>query len=287
MRRSLATLRNARIGREGGFTLLEISIVLVIIGLIIGGILAGKELIKAAEVRKTVAMIHEYDTAVNVFKMKYNCIPGDCAAAATLFSGAISGDGNGKIEVPDDTHVETVNAWQQLSQANLIGGKYLGTSSQADYSLLYYDPSWNLLKLDGYMPKTPQNYYVGLGYGSTQNNDGSNKKEGHYFSLLYFPWETPPNFIWSSYSDSLFNSQGSLTPYQADMATWMLPADAYAIDAKIDDGLPLTGKARTYTAVGCATADNGSINQYDTSTPGTTWRSQQYGCPLLFQASGI
>src|SRR3954463_15618522 len=65
-----------------GFTLIELSIVLVIIGLIVGGILVGQDLIKAAEIRATVGQIEKYNSAVNTFRTKYNGIPGDLSGSA-------------------------------------------------------------------------------------------------------------------------------------------------------------------------------------------------------------
>jgi len=71
---------------QQGFTLIELSIVLVIIGLIVGGILVGQDLIKGAEIRATVAQVEKYNSAVNTFRTKFNAMPGDIpqAAAATF-----------------------------------------------------------------------------------------------------------------------------------------------------------------------------------------------------------
>ena len=59
-----------------GFTLVELSIVLVIIGLIVGGILTGKDLIRAAELRSVQSDKEKIVTAINTFELKYNCLPG-------------------------------------------------------------------------------------------------------------------------------------------------------------------------------------------------------------------
>ena len=64
-------------GKNKGFTLIELSIVLVIIGLIVGGVLVGQDLIKAAEIRATVSQVEGYNSAVNTFRLKYNGLPGD------------------------------------------------------------------------------------------------------------------------------------------------------------------------------------------------------------------
>ena len=71
---------------QQGFTLIELSIVLVIIGLIVGGVLVGRDMIQAATIRAQVAQIEKYNAAVNTFRLKYNGLPGDMlpAVAATF-----------------------------------------------------------------------------------------------------------------------------------------------------------------------------------------------------------
>lgn len=71
-------------GRKG-FTLIELSIVLVIIGLLVGGVLAGQTLIAAAQVRKEISKLNSISTAINTFRVKYDALPGDMANATTYF----------------------------------------------------------------------------------------------------------------------------------------------------------------------------------------------------------
>src|ERR1700733_13388871 len=95
--------------RESGFTLIELSVVLVIIGLIVGGILVGQDLIKAAETRAQITQIEKYNQAVNTFRSKFGAIPGDMAVStANQFGFTVGGgcdgsaagkrDGNGLID---------------------------------------------------------------------------------------------------------------------------------------------------------------------------------------------
>lgn len=63
---------------QKGFTLIELAGVMVIIGLLVGGIFVGRDLIKAAEIRATINQITMFDTAIYAFRLKYGCLPGDC-----------------------------------------------------------------------------------------------------------------------------------------------------------------------------------------------------------------
>ena len=66
---------------RGGFTLIEMAIVLVVIGLLAGAVLVGQSLIGAAAVRAQITQIEKYNTAANTFYSKYDALPGDIPAA--------------------------------------------------------------------------------------------------------------------------------------------------------------------------------------------------------------
>ena len=88
---------------DSGFTLIELSIVLVIIGLIAGGVIGGKFMIENGKVRSTISDIRQFNTAVSTFVEKYGALPGDITdyakfGGATRAGTAGRGDSNGKVE---------------------------------------------------------------------------------------------------------------------------------------------------------------------------------------------
>ena len=117
-----------QMNKQSGFTLVEIAIVLVIIGLLLGGVLKGQEMIKNAEIRGVISEIRGLSTAMYAYRDRYNAIPGDDAAAITnsqLATGVVNGDGDGVISDatdPADSDVEGSQFFLQLRAANLLKG---------------------------------------------------------------------------------------------------------------------------------------------------------------------
>ncbi|MEZ5825783.1 MAG: prepilin-type N-terminal cleavage/methylation domain-containing protein [Geminicoccaceae bacterium] len=141
-----STSRNLQRPDEAGFTLVELSIVLVIIGLIIGGVLKGQEMIESARVKSSMSQVEAYRAAHNTFFDKYSAFPGDFAdgqaalgtpLGITWNSPACDGtvgqcDGNGQLN-GSGINSETLLYWQHLAAADLITGVELDAAPNADH----------------------------------------------------------------------------------------------------------------------------------------------------------
>jgi prepilin-type N-terminal cleavage/methylation domain-containing protein len=111
---------------QSGFTLIEIAIVLVIIGLLLGGVLKGQELINSAKVKNLASDFTNVPLYINVYQDKFKALPGDDGAAAThLLASASLGNGNGTIDgfwKPLLVSDESALFWQHIRLANLAPG---------------------------------------------------------------------------------------------------------------------------------------------------------------------
>ncbi len=116
--------------KQGGFTLIEIAIVLVIIGLLLGGVLKGQELITSARVRNLISQQDGIKAAYFGFLDRYRALPGDYTGAVNNITGVLAsspcnagiGNGNGRIEAGAGN--EDVLAWEHISKAGCINGTY-------------------------------------------------------------------------------------------------------------------------------------------------------------------
>jgi prepilin-type N-terminal cleavage/methylation domain-containing protein len=280
--------------KSAGFTLIELSIVLVIIGLLSAGVLFGRDLIRAAELRSVTADIERFNAAVMTFRSKYACLPGDCPNATDYFEqdagdcalgtvaiGTCNGDGDKKIGFfcstfectdQDKDGREKFLAWQQLSLANMIDGVYSGTS-EASAGTNY---GFNRASMVGW--NVPASRIDGAGYlisdmrVTTYAGDRF-PVSGHYifFGNPLTDWYAlnPPS------AGQLYEPSGPAVS----------PIDAASIDGKIDDGKPDTGVVMSvYNA---ASYINDPLVCVIERLPGVfAYASrEEVACALLFKAS--
>lgn len=118
--------------KQRGFTLVEIAIVLVIIGLLLGGILKGQELITSARVRNIADQNSGVQAAYYGFIDRYRQVPGDwnaTNAAQAIPTVTTGGDDSGRLD-GTNAWVEALALWEHLSKAGFIQGSYPGGSAQ-------------------------------------------------------------------------------------------------------------------------------------------------------------
>jgi prepilin-type N-terminal cleavage/methylation domain-containing protein len=226
-----------------GFSLVEVSIVMVIIGLVLGGVIVGKEMITTAQLRASVSQIESYKTATITFKNKYACLPGDCASAVSIGLGSSggagdNGNGNSRVEgyvVALLDEREAYNFWYHLSQAKLISGSYPG----------YTGPIAPVTGVDFPSLQVRRSNVIAIG--------------------------TDQNLIWVT--GEMTGPPGSNSVYGI-----LSPAESFFIDSKIDDGYPVSGIA-ILTAPQMDDGPYISQSQFAIGTPAGTGATHGSGGP--------
>jgi prepilin-type N-terminal cleavage/methylation domain-containing protein len=197
--------RMYKFSRYKAFTLIELSIVIVIIGLIVAGVLGGQSLVRQAKLFSIISDINKYQAAINTFKAQYEYLPGDIPNAYSYWGSTFScsdnttdsgcnGDGDRYI---DHSGTEKFKMWMHLQGAKLVGGSFRVVDSST------FTP-------DDTCPATPLS---GCYFGYAPN--------AHYGRVV--------NLIEAS--DAHSGIIGA--------------RDAYNIDVKMDDGDPSLGKVVT------------------------------------------
>ncbi len=234
--------------KRAAFSLVELSIVLVILGLLTGGILSGQSLIRAAELRSASTEFSRYYSAAQAFRDKYFQLPGDfnnaqafwgvanatpatCVTTASTDSKTCNGDSDGQL-IPSAGSNDSYRFWQHLANAGLIEGSYTGVQ----------DGTTN--------------------YSSTINNSPRSKVNGG----LWFVWNWGTVSGNPNHFDGVYNNffeLGAATANADPNTALFKPEELWNIDTKLDDGRPATGKvvARGQTADGftkCTDATVGS-----------------------------
>lgn len=225
------------------FSLVELSIVLVILGLLTGGILGGQALIRAAEMRAIGTDLERYQIATHIFRDKYFALPGDMSNAYAFFStdpscttnttvtatnpNACNGNGNGLLDYDNG---EMYEFWYHLSISGLIEGKYSG---------------W-------FYPQNPP--FNSLEPG--RNAPFSKAGKGTFFVAYNYP------LSWRGYATGDINSSRNRISYGELTGSRVLNAgEAWNIDKKLDDGKP--GSGNVTANISCATTTSTATAEYN------------------------
>ena len=272
---------NAKPRHTSGFTLVELSMVMLIVGLLIGGILKGQEMIANSRATAVIAQVRSYEAAVTTFKDLNDAWPGDLATAADRIPGcnenctpfvigrsndvvgtanwsstwATQADTTANTPAEDETD-ETVLFWTHLMLSNLISG----VSSRWIYAEDPMSTAWSETH-----PAAPTGggFIVGYGNGVRLPGDPSppptpgNPASGPNGMLLMIV-ATP-----DTGGATMMTTEGR-QPLNASLAA--------RIDDKIDDGLPHSGMVMAYGRTDSCFSDirgdglpgyNGSLGSFD------------------------
>jgi prepilin-type N-terminal cleavage/methylation domain-containing protein len=238
------------------FSLVELSIVLVILGLLTGGILTGQSLIRASELRAVPSEVEQFTAAVNTFQGKYFGLPGDITNATSFWGdnnthcadgaitngtpGTCNGDGDRVLEVAGaNAEGEIFMFWNQLALSGLINGEFTGIAG------------------------------TGSGWDSDSGvNAPASKFPGGIWAIFYHVGAHGIFFqdtSGTSTNDFMIGADtGNVYPENA----LFTPEDAWNIDKKMDDGQPGRGKVQGgYWNNECSAANDGThaSNDYDAS----------------------
>lgn len=256
---------------SNGFTLVELSIVLVIIGLLVGGVLAGQSLIHAAEMRAVSSEYQQFQTAFGAFRDKYFAVPGDMPNAVKYWgaqagattdgkdntcagldyttpatgTATCNGNGDGKIGEYGGSGVdyERLRAWQHLANAGLVAGSFTA-----------------VLNASGAL-------VAGSNVPSSKFN-----RSAVWLPMYFTPGAPSASYHSANYRNTLLFG-GILNAY--NQVAIVKPEDAYYIDMKVDDGKPNTGNVLTYTNSWHGNCVPASNDQYSLS-------NTQPSCAFLF-----
>lgn len=263
------------------FTILELSIVLIVIALIIGSIMVGQSLIRSSELQAVTTELGKYSQAVSNFTDKYQALPGDFSGATAIWGAAhathatcittttgklttCDGDGDGRIvdhttdAAPNitSTYYEQFRAWQHLANAQMIDGNYSGIATSANFTYtISTDIPTSKLTAAGWKIMTV----------STRDLTIPNISEIVFDTGTYSGGEV----LW--FGGAYFEDTQRMTPVLSSR-------EAYDIDIKLDDGLGGTGKvlAQTNSAAGtCTTASAYQADDQDVAAV----------CSLIFKAN--
>lgn len=242
-----------------GFTLIELTVVLIVIGLVVGAVVVGRDLLHGARLRAQVSQMEQFDGALGAFRAKYGSLPGDLRADHAAALGFVArsgapghGDGNGLLDAcePWDLSSGTVPLgceialfWADLADAGLIPGAFPAAE----------DDHINVASIEdsfGYFPKAA----IADDWGGVIAPVRC-VSSGHSYRLMRV----------------LAFSGGS-----ASLGRALYVRDAHWLDSKIDDGRPRTGRMQersvSYSSDGyfCSTSPTVSCvagNDYNLAAP--------------------
>lgn len=217
------------------FTLVELSIVISIIGILLTMVISGQSLLNNSRNKALVKQFKELNSAISFFKSSYKALPGDISSATRYWSSSANGDGDGSIEYSLNAsfEVEALRAFEQLSLSDLVKGDFCGTQAgSSDSTCQSVATGKKGAKIDINIPKTN---FEGVGLYLNYEDFASHLGVAKHWLIA-----------------------GKEVADNENNASALVPKTAYLIDLKFDDSYPESGNIL---------ASGSSTNCYDASTP--------------------
>lgn len=197
--------------KNNGFSLIEISVVLILMGIIMMGIIGGASLIKNATIRSLMYEVNAYNAAVSVYRARFNYLPGD-----------INGNRNGRIEYFNQDSLnpvyEGMQLWADVVNRGIIAKGFSVVDGSVDNSPAVIGDNIPVSRLSS------------AGWvGDFRDNE---------------------NMIMLANPTGIINDGASVTDTMLESDAVIIAEDALDIDSKMDDGNKDTGSVRSYSGNG-------------------------------------
>lgn len=260
-----------------GFTLVELSIVIVIIGLIVAGITAGQNLVKSAKLRGLLTEAKTYAQAITTFKLQYDALPGDMRNASSYWPGVGNGNGNKKIlPYAGGNYVSPAE--------NHLAIKHLTLASMAPYNVTGLGAAPTNAGALGVDVPISSNFNKVVFYLESDEFlwPATNLRLAQTYRLI--PSHNKLFLIAGRYVGTALNGAGQMP----ETFPFLSLLDTIALDTKIDDGYRLKGTFKAAAAfsstealaanpfIGQPCSPNDATSEYYTNNLSTR------GCVLFF-----
>lgn len=252
------TFGHRKPSRRSAFSLIELSIVLIIIGLLISGIIGGASLIKSATLRSVMTEARGYNIATSAFYTKYNTLPGDYNAGLigngiTLANGVGDvGNGDGVISYVNGIGASS-NAENQIAIKQLYADGSLDISMFGTYPYLStVIPQQAAGAVAALSPRTalPGGKLKGSGwFFDNYQSNGAGSDNANFNVAVLSGGVNAKTYVASTALNAAGSSAAAVDSWTVlSVVPILTPQDARSIDVKMDDGLPATGTIRSAAA---------------------------------------
>lgn len=234
--------------RDRGFTLVELAISLMVIGLLIGGILKGQELIDNAAITRTVRTFKTYQTAMTMFIGRYEALPGDISNPQAVIPECtaapcnVAGDDNGVVFMNNAADPTVLTPF-------IEGWASGGSLGEVQRFFLHLQKA-------------------GLISGVDPNGTPSGSPFRYGYELPQAPFEGTGFFAYSIAKKVHLDWTGTYPGGGAVQGMMARPWHARAVDAKLDDGRPSTGDFRAPLTTSCVETVSGVVQYVRNNTVG-------------------